>query len=51
MLGLQFVGNRRAAAPRAVKKPSTTGKKIVFTKNKKIEVTGDSAPTSLRFFK
>ena len=32
MLGLQFVGNRRAAAPRAVKKPSTTGKKIVFIK-------------------
>tara|TARA_Y100000816_G_scaffold111227_2_gene77797 strand:- start:3441 stop:3629 length:189 start_codon:yes stop_codon:yes gene_type:complete len=26
MFGLQYVGNRRAAAPRTVKKPSTTTK-------------------------
>jgi len=38
MIGLQFVGNRRAAAPRAVKKPST-GKKIVFIKPVKATTT------------
>ena len=33
MLGLQFVGNRRAAAPRAVKKPNTTTTTTTTTKN------------------
>ena len=45
MLGLQFVGNRRAAAPRAVKKPNTAGNHSNGNKKFKVIKKSDDLST------